>query len=368
LQLQDDESYWPWLVLHLTPGVGGTRGRHLLEQYGTAAALHDLSTQDLVAIGWPQRVAQQVRAGLADPWVQVPGFKRLQQWAAQPGNRILTPAQALYPERLLAILHDPPPVLFMQGDAALLQRPMVAMVGSRQPLPANRHLAHDWAAELARASLVILSGLAQGIDGAAHRGALTGQGSTVAILGSGSERIYPLAHTELARNIIASGGLIMSELAPDTPPSPGQFPRRNRLVAALADVVLVVEAAHKSGSLITARLAADYGKEVLAVPGHPNHSGCAGTNQLIANGAGLAASAADVAAAFSGIELIPTSKAPLNLAPIQRQLLATLTFEPMALETIALEMGQSSAQLLAPLLELELAGCVATVGGSYVRL
>jgi DNA processing protein len=340
----------------------------LLEQYGTTAALHDLSAQDLVAMGWPQRVAQRVRAGLANPWVEVAGFKRIQQWAANPANRILTPADALYPERLLAILHDPPPVLFAQGDVNLLQQPMVAMVGSRHPLPSNRQLTHDWAAQLARASLVVLSGLAQGIDGAAHRGALAGQGPTVAVLGSGLERIYPLAHTELARNMVAAGGLVVSEFSPDTQPSPGHFPRRNRLVAALADVVLVVEAAHKSGSLITARLAADYGKEVLAVPGHPNHPGSVGTNQLIASGAGLAASATDVASAFTGIELQDALRPPAHLNRNQQQLLSALTYEPMALETLALEVGQSPEQLLAPLLELELAGCIETVGGCYVRL
>lgn len=366
--MQDNESHWPWLVLHLTPGVGGVRVRHLLERFGTSAALQDLSVQDLVAIGWPQRVAHRVLKGLANPMAEVPGFKHILQWAARPGHRLLTPAQALYPERLLAILHDPPPVLFTQGDARLLQRPMVAMVGSRQPLPGYRQLAQDWAAELAQASLVILSGLAQGIDGAAHRGALAGQGATVAILGSGVERIYPLAHTELARNIVASGGLVVSEFSPDTPPSPGQFPRRNRLVAALADVVLVVEATRKSGSLITARLAAEYGKEVMAVPGHPNHSGSAGTNELIATGAGLAASAADVARAFSGLEVPAASTVPLRLDPLQQQLMAVLTFEPMALETLALELKQPSAALLPPLLELELAGCIETVGGSYVRL
>lgn len=366
--MQDDEAIWPWLVLHLTPGVGGVRVRHILEQFGTVHALKTLSPEDLCGIGWPYRLAQQVCHGLVDPWVRVPGFKDLMQWASHPGHHLLTPAQAGYPERLLAILHDPPPVLFARGDLRLLQRPMVAIVGSRQPLPSNRQLAHDWAAELARASLVILSGLAQGVDGAAHRGALAGPGQTVAVLGSGLERIYPLAHTQLAQDIVAQGGLLLSELTPDTPPNPGHFPRRNRLVAALAEVVLVVEAAHQSGSLITARLAAEYGKEVLAVPGHPHHAGSAGANALIATGAGLAASAADVAAAVAGIELPPAFVKPVDLPPAQQQLLAAMTFEPMALETLALEVQQAPEDILVPLLELELAGHIAVVGGRYVRL
>lgn len=366
--MQVNESQWPWLVLHLTPGVGGVRVRLLLEQFGSAVALYQLKEADLVALGWPQRVAQQVCAGVADPWVRVPGFKRLQQWAAVAEHGLITPADAHYPERFMQILHDPPPVLFARGDPKLLARPMVAMVGSRNPLPVNRQLAHDWAAQLAGSSLVVLSGLAQGIDGAAHRGALAGQGQTVAVLGSGIERIYPLTHTQLAHDIVAAGGLVVSEFSPDTPPSPGHFPRRNRLVAALADVVLVVEAAAKSGSLITARLAAEYGKEVLAVPGHPHHSGSEGSNMLIASGAGLAATVADVAAGFAGIRLNQSLSTPVNLPPLQQQLLAALSFEPMALETLALAVAQNPEQLLAPLLELELAGLAEAMGGCYVRL
>lgn len=364
--MQDDESLWPWLVLHLTPGVGGVRVRHLLEHFGTVSALTDLSPNDLQAIGWPLRMAQQVCQGVANPWVTVPGFKALQQWAREPEHHILTPVHPHYPSRFMAILHDPPPVLFAQGDATVLQRPMVAVVGSRQPMASNRRLAHDWSAQFAQADLVVVSGLAQGIDGAAHRGALAGQGQTVAVLGSGLARIYPLAHSPLARDIKSQGGLLLSEFSPDTPPSPGHFPRRNRLVAALADVVLVVEAAQKSGSLITAHLAAEYGKEVMAVPGHPQYSGSTGVNQLIASGAGLAATAADVAAALSDIAL-PSLK-PTHLTPDQQRLLAAITFEPIALETLALEVKQAPEHILVALLELELAGYIEGVGGRYVRL
>lgn len=366
--MQEDETVWPWLVLHLTPGVGGVRVRQLLEQYGAVTALPQLTANDLVAIGWPQRVADTVCRGVVDPAVSVPGFKRLLQWAAEPENNVLTPHHAYYPERLLSILHDPPPVLFARGNCRLLQRPMVAIVGSRNPLPVNRQLAFDWAAQLASASLVVLSGLAQGIDGAAHRGAVAAHGPTLAVLGSGLERVYPLSHIQLAQEMVAAGGLILSEFSPETPPSPGHFPRRNRLVAALADVVLVVEAAAKSGSLITARLAAEYGKEVMAVPGHPNYAGSRGTNMLIANGAGLAATAADVAFSFADIQLAEPIQPTLGLPPLQQQILAALSFEPMALETLALAVAQPLDQLLVVLLELELEKRVETIGGCYVRL
>ena len=363
-----ESHHLPWLVLHLVPGVTGPRLLRLLEARGTPDALQHCSPAELRALGWPTELAQQVVLAARDPWRYLPDLKVVANWAARPGHRLLTPADEDYPAMFMRLLPDPPPVLYLQGNARLLHEPHLAVVGSRRPGATNRQLTRDWCAQLAASGLVISSGLARGIDAAAHRGTLDGGGRTLAVMGSGLDNVYPVGHEALVEEILAADGAVLSELAPETPPYAANFPRRNRLVAALAEAVLVVEAARRSGSLITARLAGEYGRDVLALPGHPNAEGSAGTNDLIADGAMLVDHWQKVAALFPHLQQTAESDSNLELSGTQARLFAAIGTLPTALETLAVTLECEPTELYEPLLELELAGLVAAQGSTYVRL
>ncbi|MCH8552190.1 MAG: DNA-processing protein DprA [Natronospirillum sp.] len=366
--MQIEASQLPWLVLHLVPGMSGPRLCRLLEIRGTADALLHCSPSELITLGWSMDLAQRTVLAMRDPWGQLPELKAIANWAARPGNRLLTPTDDDYPAVLQKILPDPPPVLYLRGDSALLHQPHLAVVGSRKPSAANRRLTHDWCRELAAAGLIISSGLAKGIDAAAHRGTLAASGQTLAVLGSGLDNVYPTSHVGLVDDILASGGAILSELPPDTPPYAGNFPKRNRLVAALAEAVLVVEAAQRSGSLITARLAAEYGREVLALPGHPHEEGSQGTNRLIQDGAMLVDQWHNVADLFGHLEVAAAKPADQALTDFQARVFKAIGTLPTALETLSVTLDCPPEQLYEPLLELEISGLVGSQGGSYVRL
>ena len=363
-----ESHHLPWLVLHLVPGMTGPRLQRLLEIRGTAETLPNCSPAELRTLGWPTELAQQTVMAARDPWRQLPALRTVANWAARPGNTLLTPADPDYPPVFMQVLSDPPPVLYLRGNPELLQEPQLAVVGSRRPGTANRHLARDWCAQLAAAGLVISSGLARGIDAAAHGGTLDGGGRTLAVMGSGLDNVYPAGHEDLVDNILAADGAVLSELPPDTPPYAANFPRRNRLVAALAEAVLVVAAARRSGSLITARLAGEYGREVMAVPGHPYEEGSAGTNDLIRDGAVLADHWQTVAEFFPHLAGRTAAASAAELPREQTRLYAAIGTAPTALETLAVALDCDPAELYEPLLELELAGLVAAQGGSYVRL
>lgn len=366
--MQIDTTHLPWLVLHLVPGMSGARLCRLLEIRGTADALLRCSPSELRTLGWPTELAQRTVLAMRDPWGQLPELKTIANWVARPGNRLLTPAEDDYPHVLMKVLSDPPPVMYLRGDSSLLHQPHLAVVGSRKPSTANRQLTHDWCRELATAGLIISSGLARGIDAAAHKGTLAAGGQTLAVLGSGLDNIYPTGHADLVDNILATGGAVLSELPPDTPPYASNFPKRNRLVAALAEAVLVVEAAQRSGSLITARLAAEYGREVLALPGHPHEEGSQGTNRLIQEGAMLVDQWQNVADLFSHLQVAAPVAADLALTDFQARVFKAIGTLPTALETLSVTLDCPPEQLYEPLLELEISGLVGSQGGSYVRL
>jgi len=207
-------------------------------------------------------------------------------------RHILTLHDPAYPA-LLKEIADPPPLLFVRGDPAVLSRPQLGIVGSRNPTPGGRSLAEDFARSLSRCGLVVTSGMALGIDAAGHRGALRGGGTTLAVAGTGPDRIYPARHRDLARAIVEQGAII-SEFAPGTPALPSNFPRRNRIISGLSLGVLVVEAACRSGSLITARLAAEQGREVFALPGSIHNPLARGCHHLIRQGAKLVEDIEDI--------------------------------------------------------------------------
>ncbi|HXK21786.1 MAG TPA: DNA-processing protein DprA [Myxococcota bacterium] len=271
------------------------------------------------------------------------------------GARVLPLPAAGYPWRF-ALLREPPPVLAVRGDPSLLSRRAVAIVGARAATAYGRAVARRLAADLAASGLVVVSGLARGIDAAAHEGALEAGGATVAVLACGPEQVYPPEHRGLASRIAASGALV-SELPPRTPPRPAHFPLRNRLISGLSEALVVVEARVKSGSLHTVRHALDQGIDVLAVPGPVDSPTSAGPNLLLRDGAAPALDASDVLAVLAGPARVAPSAEPA-LSPEQGALLASLRREPASRDGLSRRLGVSPQALAAPLLELELGGRV----------
>ena len=275
-------------------------------------------------------------------------------------------AKSALPERLAAIA-DPPKQLYLRGAAAALGAPGVAIVGSRRATRAGRDFAHALARDLASGGLVVVSGLAYGIDAAAHRGALAASGRTVAVLGSGLDQIYPRAHERLARDILAADGAVVSEYSPDTGPRKHRFPERNRLISGLTLGVVVVEATTRSGSLITARMAAEQGREVMAVPGPVTSPLAGGCHRLLKSGAALIEDADDVlfAIGYERTEVSSGSSAtpPEDLAV----LLEFIGAETTTLDHIVGATGLTPEAASEALVQLELLGFVAAHRGGYIR-
>jgi DNA processing protein len=265
---------------------------------------------------------------------------------------------------LLAAIHDPPPRLFLRGssDVALLDRPAVAVVGARACSSYGRSVTRSLARDLAAAGLVVVSGLARGIDGEAHRGALDGSGATVAVLGCGVDRDYPAAHAELARRICETGGLVVSEYEAGIEPAPWRFPARNRIIAGLCRATVVIEARERSGALITADFALEEGREVLAVPGEITSMLSVGTNALLRLGATPVTCAADVLEVF-GIEPAIAERAPVGA--IADALLAKLGEGALTADELLRSSAIDPAAGSAALIELELAGRLTLEDGVY---
>jgi DNA processing protein len=264
---------------------------------------------------------------------------------------------------LLAAIHDPPPQLFLRGDAetSVLGSAAVAVVGARSCSSYGRSVARSLGRELAAAGLVVVSGMARGVDGEAHRGALEADGVTVAVLGCGIDRDYPAAHAELARRI-CERGLVVSEYEPGVEPAPWRFPARNRVIAGLCAATVVVEARERSGALITADFALEEGREVLAVPGEITSALSAGTNALLRLGAAPVTRAEDVLEVF-GLE--PVRRAPTRLGALAEKALRALSDGPLTGDEIVRAAGLSPAEGSAALVELELSGAVAFEDGVY---
>ena len=265
---------------------------------------------------------------------------------------------------LLAELHDPPARLYLRGGPPeILARTSVAIVGARSCSPYGAQVARELARELAASGVVVVSGLARGVDGEAHRGALAGRGLTVAVLGCGIDHDYPKAHADLARRVCESG-LVVSEYPPGVEPSPWRFPARNRIVAGLARATVVVEARRRSGALITADFALELGRDVFAVPGEITSGLSEGTNDLIRQGAIPLLAAADVLEAL-GIEPEPPAAPPTGLAPEVEDVWGALRAGAMTLDEISRTTGVGAAEVAVALTELELAGLVAGADGVY---
>jgi DNA processing protein len=276
--------------------------------------------------------------------------------------RFLRRGDSAYPP-LLGQLHDPPLQLYLRGDAspALLARPAVAIVGARSCSAYGAEVARTLGRELAASGVVVVSGLAHGIDGEAHRGALDAQGPTVAVLGCGIDRYYPRSHADLARRV-AAAGLIVSEYPPGVEPAPWRFPARNRVIAGLCLATVVVEARERSGALITADFALELGREVFAVPGEITAARSAGTNNLLRQGAAPLLGVDDV---FEALRLERAARSPTPVSPAGEAVLRVLAEEPRSADELARASGRASAEVAAVLVELELAGLVSEADGVY---
>jgi len=366
-----------WLRLVHAPGVGPVTVRTLLARLGSAAAIRAASPATLRDAGLGRAAIDALHAN-AEP----AGVARDREWAAADGHHLVCLDDPRYPARLTDIA-DPPPVLYVHGDPETLGWPALAVVGTRHPTPAGAETARDFARHLAGAGLIIGSGLALGIDAAAHEGALAANGLTVAVAGTGLDRVYPARHAELARRIAEHGALV-SELPVGTRPSREAFPRRNRILSGLSVGTLVVEAAVRSGSLITARLALEQGREVFAIPGSIHNPVARGCHRLIRQGAKLVETGDDVLeelAPLLGPALrslnFPEERVPEVPAldgddtprdPAYAQLLAHLDWEPRGVDDLATRSGLDAGSVASMLLRLELEGRIRAVsGGLYQR-
>ena len=357
--LAQDEAFARIRLLR-SPNIGPVSYRQLLRRFGTAAAalaaLPDLAARG----GSAYRAATEARVSTEITAARAAGARYLFHDAAD------------YPAALAA-LDTAPPILIYRGDTALGARPAVAIVGARNASAAAVKLARQFAGELAEAGFVVVSGLARGIDGAAHQAALTG--GTIGVIASGIDIAYPPEHADL-QEAIATGGLLLTEQPPGTEPLARHFPARNRIIAGLAVGTLVVEAAPKSGSLITARLAGEAGREVMAVPGSPLEPRSQGCNQLIREGAVLVQSAADVIELISGFDGQPRSTfrehpaefdlLPDDLGHTPADVASLLTTAPVAVDELIRQSGEGTAAVQLALLELELAGRLVRHAGGRV--
>jgi DNA processing protein len=388
----DELELQAWLRLSEVPGLGPVGARRLLAEAGGARAVFELprshwrgilAESEIQALhtlqpGWDERV-QAVRAWLGD----------------RADRAVLTLGDEHYPRALLDTA-DPPLMLYAQGRLPCLNHRALAVVGSRHPTAQGLQTARDFAAALAQAGWVVVSGLAHGIDGAAHEGALSASGGagTIAVVGTGLDRVYPAAHRELAHRIVAQG-VMLSEYPLGTPPLAANFPKRNRLIAGLAQGTLVVEAAVQSGSLITARLAADLGREVFAIPGSIHSPQSRGCHALLKQGAKLVETAQDIleelrhvaqpaATAAPRVEVVPATAGPAGLAEAKPTdarrpgsgrpeggrrdpVLEAMGFDPVGLDALALRTGWPLPELNAHLLDLELEGRVARLPGQLFQ-
>jgi len=371
LTVTNDQRIIDWLTLALTPGLGATGCRQLAAHFGTPRQVLAASRQELSQI-----------PGLRKSALAAIGNERWSQMAAATLQRARNNNQRLicwedpdYPP-LLRTIHDPPPILYVRGSVELLATPSLAVVGARAASSYGRQMAARFAGDLTRRGLTIISGMALGIDTAAHNGALAAGGRTVAVLGCGLDTVYPAQNRRLYEEIAATGTLV-SEYPPTTPPDGFRFPARNRIISGLALGVLVVEAASRSGSLITAHLALEQGREVFAMPGRVDSGKSEGSHRLLQDGAKLVHNVADILEELPSASHRPTDSeqddnadegmTAGNLDPIAQAVLAALDVYPQSIDTIIAISGLPARQVTEKLLLLELQNLSEVLPGGQYR-
>ena len=374
------EERHAWVALALTPGIGPRRLLRAVERCGSAARVVHLPLTELESLEMPAQSAQFIASGEA-------GHAADQELEKLTGTNatVVTYHDEAYPERLREI-YDPPALLWARGDASLLEKHALAVVGTRHPTPYGTGMAEKLSRDLAARGLIILSGMARGIDTAAHRGALEAKRPTIAVWGTGIDVVYPKENKSLAEQIVATGGLILSELPLGTFPAPQNFPRRNRILSGMSVGVLVIEAGENSGTRVTARCALEQNREVFAVPGNVTTKNAWGPNMLIKQGAKLTSCWEDVWEELptsirmgleqdEGFASQATSEASLfeesPLPPAETRVLSVLRQdEALQMDEILekLEQEMSSSEVFTALFELELAGRIRQLPGkNYVR-
>jgi DNA processing protein len=356
------------LALQRIPGVGPATFNKLVQQVSSPA---DIFNEPRLLKGIDPKIVSLL---------QTPDWDQVEQdleWLSADNRHVIDQQHQHYP-KLLQQIPDPPALLFVQGDINLLSKWQLAVVGSRNPSASGRDTAFEFARYLAQGDIVITSGLAAGIDAAAHKGALAASGKTIAVIGTGLDRVYPAAHRDLAHHI-AQNGAIVSEFPLGTPPKAENFPRRNRIISGLSLGTLVVEAAVKSGSLITARMAMEQGREVFAIPGSIHNPLSRGCHQLIREGAKLVETANDIIEELgamagvvpqSGDNFAPNEEvlASAELDKDYQQLFEFLGYDPIHIDILIDKSGLTVDAVSSMLLLLELQGQVASLpGGRYVR-
>lgn len=374
---QDCADLAHWLRLAMTDGIGPVLARRLLSVFGLPGNLWQADAQALREVVPAPVAGSLLRAPTAQ---QCERIAATLAWALEPGHRVVTLADAAYPPGLLQIA-DPPLLLYLRGNPELLAGNALAVVGSRNATTQGVMHAARFSEELSRAGITIVSGLALGIDAAAHAGGLSGAGSTVAVIGTGIDLDYPRRNRALAQRI-AEEGCIVSEYALGTPPLAANFPRRNRIISGLSRAVLVVEAAAQSGSLITARMAAEQGRDVFAIPGSIHAPLSKGCHQLIRQGAKLVETTQDILdemppwPALSGHQAVRQATAPACVHaqqqredddPAMRLVLQSLGHDPLDADSLAQRSGLDVAALAGILLTLELQGAVEVLPGARYR-
>ena len=350
-----------WIRLSVVAGLGDQSQRKLLKQFGSPEIILAASEASL---------AQVVGSKLADRIKSHDGeeiTKKTLAWLEHPNHAIVTLGDNAYPPLLLET-EDPPPLLYVVGNVDLLRAQAVAVVGSRNATAQGVNNAENFSKSLSQSGLCVVSGMALGIDTAAHTGGLAGAGKSVAVVGTGLDRVYPARNKALAHQLAQHGALV-SEFALGTPALANNFPRRNRIISGLSLGCLVVEAAVSSGSLITARLALEQGRDVFAIPGSIHSALSKGCHQLIKQGAKLVERAEDVLEELNWVQRATQASAALDPGQSDDPVLKQLGYDPEPLDVLVARTGLQPEQISARLLELELAGLVQTLpGGRYQRL
>jgi len=356
-----------WLALLRAPLLGPRSISRIMEHFGDPETFFRASQVDWRAAGLKPVTCDY----LSNPdWNQI---NQDMVWQTQPDHHILLEGGTDYPP-LLSQIVDPPPLLFVVGSVACLDGQHLAVVGSRNPSPGGLRTAREFSKALSRAGLGIVSGLALGIDAASHQGALDGQGVTIAVGGTGPDLIYPQANRALAEAILAAGGALVTEFPPGTRPSAGNFPRRNRIISGLSRGTLVVEAAPRSGSLITARMALEQGRDVFAVPGSIYNPLSRGCHDLIKEGAKLVQGTEDILEEFdfsySWSHAATSGSVPeVSAEAVHHQLMTSMGHDPVSVDDLVCLTGYTAENIAMMLVLLELEGAVASSpGGGYSRL